>query len=98
MTEPSVLVLDEPFNGLDPTSQLILNRTLTEYKQDHRRHTIILSSHDLNHVTELATRIAIIENGSIVRDMPNAEGFAGRIAKVFFQWKIPIPFPKPFSF
>nr|WP_315824271.1 AAA family ATPase [Paraflavitalea speifideiaquila] len=73
MTEPAVLVLDEPFNGLDPTSQLLLNRMLTDYNRSANA-TIILSSHDLNHVTELATRIAIIEKGSIVRDMPNTEG------------------------
>jgi ABC-2 type transport system ATP-binding protein len=82
ITEPSILVLDEPFNGLDPTSQLILNRTLTEYNRATGA-TIILSSHDLNHVTELATRITIIENGCIVRDMRNTEGALAELQKYF---------------
>jgi ABC-2 type transport system ATP-binding protein len=70
ITEPSVLVLDEPFDGLDPTSQLWLKRKLANYnKLSHA--TIILSSHDLSHITALASQIALIEKGRIIRDMDN---------------------------
>lgn len=70
ITEPSVLVLDEPFEGLDPTSQLWLKRKLATYNKQSQA-TIVLSSHDLSHVTALASRIALIEKGRIIRDMVN---------------------------
>jgi len=70
ITEPGVLILDEPFNSLDPTSQILLKRMLSEYNRNTGA-TIIISSHDLNHVTEICTRIAIIEKGIIIRNLQN---------------------------
>jgi len=70
LTEPGVLILDEPFNSLDPTSQILLKRMLSDYNRKYGA-TIIISSHDLNHVTEICTRIAIIEKGIIIRDLQN---------------------------
>jgi ABC-2 type transport system ATP-binding protein len=70
MTDPGVLILDEPFNSLDPTSQILLKRILTAYNKNTGA-TVIISSHDLNHVTEICTRIAVIEKGLIIRDLPN---------------------------
>jgi ABC-2 type transport system ATP-binding protein len=70
ITEPRVLILDEPFNSLDPTSQILLKRILSDYNRKTVA-TVIISSHDLNHVTEICTRIAIIERGIIIRDLRN---------------------------
>jgi len=70
ITNPQVIVLDEPFNSLDPTSQILLKRILTEYNK-RTGAIIIISSHDLNHVTEICNRIAIIEKGIIIRDLRN---------------------------
>jgi ABC-2 type transport system ATP-binding protein len=70
ITDPRVLILDEPFNSLDPTSQILLKRFLVEYNKQTNA-TIIISSHDLNHVTEVCHRIVLIEKGLIIRDLQN---------------------------
>ncbi|NKB70181.1 MAG: ATP-binding cassette domain-containing protein [Candidatus Latescibacteria bacterium] len=68
MVEPHLLILDEPFANLDPTSQIRLKDMLKKVDESPAT-TLILSSHDLNHVTEVCGRIAVIERGAIVRDI-----------------------------
>ena len=82
ITEPGVLILDEPFNSLDPTSQILLKRMLSDYNRKSSA-TIIISSHDLNHVTEICTRIAIIEKGIIIRDLQNNGQAMAELADYF---------------
>jgi ABC-2 type transport system ATP-binding protein len=73
--EPQLVILDEPFNFLDPTSQNVLKRTLTQYAE--RTHaTIIISSHNLQHTIDISTRIALLEKGVIIRDLINENGSA----------------------
>lgn len=68
LMNPDVLVLDEPFNSLDPTSQIQLKRLLQKTNKDNGT-TMLLSSHDLNHVSEICTRIVILQDGKIVKDI-----------------------------
>lgn len=68
ITEPKVLVLDEPFDGLDPTSQILLKRMLIKLNEQTKA-TILVSSHDLNHVTEICKRIVLLEKGKVLRDI-----------------------------
>lgn len=68
MPNPEVLVLDEPFNSLDPTTQIRLKNLLTLLKKE-RKMTILISSHDLNHITEVCDRIVILHEGKIVHDL-----------------------------
>lgn len=82
VTEPRVLILDEPFNSLDPTSQILLKRILSDYNRKTGA-TMIISSHDLNHVTEICTRIAIIERGFIIRDLHNEGQAMAELADYF---------------
>jgi len=63
---PEILILDEPFSNLDPSSQSWLKLKLK--KLNDNGVTIIISSHDLKHVTDVCTRILLIENGIIVKD------------------------------
>ena len=72
---PKTVILDEPFNFLDPSSQLVLKRLLTDYAQQHEA-TILISSHNLQHTVDISTRIALLEHGQIIRDLPNHEGSA----------------------
>lgn len=73
--EPQLVILDEPFNFLDPTTQNVLKRTLTQYAE--RTHaTIIISSHNLQHTIDISNRIALLEKGVIIRDMTNVDGSA----------------------
>jgi ABC-2 type transport system ATP-binding protein len=73
MADPEVLVLDEPFNSLDPSSQIRLKNILNKLKKE-KKVTMLVSSHDLNHVTEVCDRIAILEKGLIVKDLKTSEG------------------------
>lgn len=82
ITEPKVLILDEPFNSLDPTSQIILKQMLSDYNRKSGA-LIVISSHDLNHVTEICTRIAIIEKGLIIRDLRNDGHALAELADYF---------------
>lgn len=66
--DPNVLILDEPFPHLDPTSVIRLKRILKEMAE-HRNVTMLISSHDLNHVTEVCDRIALLEKGEIRQDL-----------------------------
>ena len=66
--EPELLILDEPFANLDPTTQIRLKELLSEKAKDANK-TILISSHDLQHVTEVCERIAVLEKGEIVKDL-----------------------------
>jgi len=70
--EPKLLILDEPFTALDPSSQIRLKRFLTDL-QTRFKMTMLISSHDLNHVTEVCKRIVVLEKGKVVKDIKTDE-------------------------
>ena len=70
---PKLVILDEPFNFLDPSSQNVLKHVLTEYNRETGA-TILISSHNLQHTVDISTRIALLEKGQIIRDLPNSDG------------------------
>jgi ABC-2 type transport system ATP-binding protein len=70
ISEPEVLILDEPFTFLDPSSQIILKNTLKKFREDKPR-TIILSSHNLNHISDICSRIVLMDHGRIIMDCKN---------------------------
>ena len=80
---PQTVVLDEPFNFLDPTSQLVLKHLLQDYAQQTGA-TILISSHNLQHTVDISTRIALLEHGQIIRDLPNAAGSAAAELQEYF--------------
>ena len=57
--QPQVLVLDEPFNFLDPSSQSIIKHLLKAYNEETGA-TILVSSHNLNHTVDICPRIALL--------------------------------------
>ena len=65
---PEVIVLDEPFANLDPTTQIRLKQIIKEMTRN-RAITILISSHDLTHVTEVCERIVVLEKGDVVKDI-----------------------------
>ncbi len=81
--QPSLLILDEPFNFLDPSSQSVIKHLLQDYHRETNA-TILISSHNLNHTTDICPRIALLENGSIIRDIENREGSAEKELEVYF--------------
>jgi ABC-2 type transport system ATP-binding protein len=82
MAHPEILVLDEPFNGLDPSTQLRLIRMLNELKTN-KNTTLLISSHDLSHVTDVCSRIVILERGEIRYDMQTGAGTLEELEKYF---------------
>ncbi len=65
---PEVIILDEPFANLDPTTQIRFKKTFRSLTKNKDR-TILISSHDLNHVTEVCERIVVLDKGDIVKDI-----------------------------
>jgi ABC-2 type transport system ATP-binding protein len=82
MSNPEVIVLDEPFPNLDPTTVIRLKNILKELQQS-KQVTMLISSHDLNHVTEVCQRIAILEKGIIVHDLSTDENTLEQLQAYF---------------
>ena len=68
LQSPEILILDEPFANLDPSSQIRLIQMMKELNET-KTITILISSHDLNHITEVCTRILLMEKGLIIKDL-----------------------------
>ena len=83
LRKPEIVILDEPFNFLDPTSQLVLKHLLTDYQRQTGA-TILISSHNLQHTVDISTRIALLEHGVVIRDLPNSEGSARTELEAYF--------------
>jgi len=67
MQKPELLILDEPFANLDPTTQIRL-KSLVKNLSTTQRLTTFISSHDLNHVTDVCNRIILLEKGKVIKD------------------------------
>ena len=80
---PQIVILDEPFNFLDPSSQLVLKHVLTDYAHETGA-TMLISSHNLQHTVDISTRIALLEHGVVIRDLPNSEGSAAKELDTYF--------------
>ena len=83
LLRPKTVILDEPFNFLDPTSQLLLKQLLTDYAHETGA-AILISSHNLQHTIDISTRIALLEHGRIIRDLPNSHGDAASELEEYF--------------
>lgn len=81
--EPQVLILDEPFNFLDPSSQSIIKHILKNYNEETGA-TVLISSHNLNHTVDICPRIALLENGKIIRDIDNKDNSAEKELEDYF--------------
>lgn len=68
MGNPDVVMLDEPFENLDPSSQIRLKKLIIKEKENSKV-TFLISSHDLNHVTDICDRIVLLEKGKVIRDL-----------------------------
>lgn len=72
--EPNLLILDEPTNGLDPNQILEIRQII---KNIGRAKTVILSTHIMQEVEALCTRVVLINKGKIIQDLP-IEEFKGK--------------------
>ncbi|WP_046755364.1 ABC transporter ATP-binding protein [Kordia jejudonensis] len=69
---PEVIILDEPFANLDPTTQIRLKGIIKKLAEDNAV-TVLVSSHDLMHVTEVSDRIVVLNKGEVVKDIQTSE-------------------------
>jgi len=69
---PEVIILDEPFANLDPTTQIRL-KTIVKDLAEKRGVTVLISSHDLMHVTDVCERIVVLEKGEVIKDMATSD-------------------------
>ncbi|TVR14436.1 MAG: ABC transporter ATP-binding protein [Balneolaceae bacterium] len=80
---PSIILLDEPFENLDPTSQNRLKKMIAD---ENRRNgtTFLISSHDLVHITEICDRIVLLEKGHVIKDLKEEKAvMAAELADYF---------------
>ena len=71
MVEPQILILDEPFNFLDPSSQIEIRNMIAEVNKQ-RQTTIFISSHNLTYTTDICHRVILLEKGLIIKDLKNS--------------------------
>lgn len=79
---PEVVLLDEPFENLDPSSQNRLKRLIIQENQ-RRSVTFLLSSHDLAHVTDICDRIVLLEKGKVIKDLVDKQNMAWELNEYF---------------
>ncbi len=84
--DPPLLLLDEPTRGLDPTAKAALSRVLRGLAE--RGRSVVVSTHDVEFVAEVADRVVVMAAGEVVADGPTTEvvvsspAFAPQVSKV----------------
>lgn len=89
ITEPYLILLDEPTRGLDPVLRAVLHKILKNYQK--LGGTILLSSHDLSEVEELCNKVAIIKDGLLVEDKTIQNLKASKLHKIKLNYSGPEP-------
>jgi ABC-2 type transport system ATP-binding protein len=82
LQNPELLMLDEPFANIDPTTQIRLKALLKDLNKN-RGITTVVSSHDLNHVTEVCDRILLMEKGKIIKDIATSTSTLSELEEYF---------------
>jgi ABC superfamily ATP binding cassette transporter, ABC protein len=84
LSTPTFLILDEPFNFLDPSGQNALKQIICNYGKQNNT-TVIISSHNLHHTIDISTRIVLLEDGNIINDFSDVDADAKNQLEVYFQ-------------
>lgn len=66
ISDPKLMILDEPFSGLDPVNQKLLKKILNEYKSKNT--TIIFSTHQMEQVENICDSICLINKGKVIKE------------------------------
>ncbi|TSD64998.1 ABC transporter ATP-binding protein [Inquilinus sp. KBS0705] len=81
LQQPELLMLDEPFANIDPSTQFRLKNILKE--QNSKGVTTLVSSHDLNHVTDVCERILLMEKGKVIKDIATGSSTLSELEEYF---------------
>ena len=82
LQNPQLLMLDEPFANIDPTTQFRLKSVLKDLNKN-KGVTTLISSHDLNHITDVCDRILLMEKGKIIKDIATNSGTLSELEAYF---------------
>lgn len=82
LQEPQLLMLDEPFANIDPSTQFRLKNLLKDLNKN-KGVTTIVSSHDLNHITDVCDRILLMEKGVIIKDIATSSSTLNELEEYF---------------
>ena len=80
--DPEIIILDEPFANLDPRSQISLKSILQKINSQQGT-TLLISSHDLAHVTEICERIAVLEQGHLAQEIQTSDATLSELETYF---------------
>ncbi len=91
MADPDLVILDEPSSGLDPLMQQHFLNLVRE--QAEKGTTIFMSSHYLNEVIDVCTRVLLIKDGKLIKDMPASqlEQAGGKLVRVITKKEVSPP-------
>ena len=84
MIRPEILILDEPFNFLDPSSQIEIRDMILKLNKELQT-TILISSHNLNYTTEISDRLVLLEKGLVLIDKSNSPDVIKELNHYFIQ-------------
>ena len=82
LQDPEVMILDEPFANLDPSSQIRLIQMIKALIKK-KPMTVLVSSHDLNNITDVCTRILLMEKGIIIKDLQTSSDTLNELEDYF---------------
>ena len=83
LVNPRVLILDEPFNYLDPSSQIVVAQLIRRMNADLGT-TVLVSSHNLTSINDLCNRILLLEKGNLLMDKPHEPGSRDAELEAYF--------------
>jgi ABC-2 type transport system ATP-binding protein len=82
LQKPELLILDEPFANIDPSTQFRLKSILKDLNKN-KGVTTLISSHDLNHITDVCDRILLMEKGMIIKDIATSSSTLNELEEYF---------------
>jgi len=82
LQNPELLMLDEPFANIDPSTQFRLKGLLKDLNKN-KGVTNLISSHDLNHITDVCDRILLMEKGKIIKDIATSSSTLNELEEYF---------------
>jgi ABC-2 type transport system ATP-binding protein len=84
MIRPEILILDEPFNFLDPSSQIEIREMILRLNREWGT-TVLISSHNLNYTTEISNRLVLLEKGLVRMDKSNSAETIEELNRYFIE-------------
>ena len=84
LPKASAVILDEPFNFLDPSSQNLLKKLLVDYKNKYHA-SVIISSHNLQHTIDISDRVVLMEHGEIIKNIDHITPESTKILSEYFR-------------